>query len=67
MIGLLFIPFMNSAQELNARIQVNYSQIQGSNKEIFEEMQKALYEFLNNRNWTNNVLKLKNALNVTFC
>lgn len=43
------------SQELICRIQVVSSQIQGTNKEKFNNMQKDLYEFINNRKWTNHV------------
>lgn len=46
-----------NAQELNCNVQVNSTQIQGSDKSIFDAMQKAIYEFVNNRKWTNNVFK----------
>ena len=29
--------------------------VQGTNKKVFETLQKSAYEFMNNRNWTNNV------------
>lgn len=48
---------LSSAQELNCNIQINSTQIQGSDKSIFEAMQKAIFEFMNNRKWTNNVYK----------
>ncbi len=47
---LFYLPI--KAQELNCRIQVNYSQIQGVDKKVFQDMQKALYEFMNNTKWT---------------
>jgi len=43
------------AQELNCSVQVSAQRIQGSNREVFQEMQKALYEFMNNTVWTNHV------------
>ncbi|PIX35453.1 MAG: DUF4835 domain-containing protein [Bacteroidetes bacterium CG_4_10_14_3_um_filter_31_20] len=54
-ICFLFISDLIVAQELNCRVQVVSQQIQGSNKHIFESMQKDIYEFLNNRKWTDNV------------
>ncbi|NJM15391.1 MAG: DUF4835 family protein [Bacteroidales bacterium] len=44
-----------TAQELQCNIQVNSSQVQGTNKQVFETLQTSLYEFVNNRNWTNHV------------
>ncbi len=49
------ISFYGFSQELNCRISINRSQIQGSNEELFRAMQKDLFEFMNNRVWTNNV------------
>lgn len=51
---LLFIfNFTLQSQELNCSVTVNAQQIEGSEKVIFEEMQKAIYEFVNSRKWTN--------------
>jgi len=43
------------AQELNCNVQVNSTQITGSDKSVFDVMQKAVYEFMNNRKWTNHI------------
>lgn len=42
-------------QELNCNVQIAAQKIQGSNREVFESMQKDIYEFMNNTVWTNNV------------
>jgi hypothetical protein len=42
------------AQELRCNLGINSSKIQGTNKSIFQTLQKDLNEFLNNRVWTNN-------------
>lgn len=44
-----------NAQELICNVQINSSQVQGSDKSIFEAMQKAIFEFMNSKKWTNNV------------
>lgn len=43
------------AQELNCTVQINHQQIQGANVQVFQSMQKDLFEFMNNRKWTDNV------------
>ena len=43
------------AQELNCNVQVSSQMIQGSNREVFDNMQRDLYEFMNNMIWTNNL------------
>ena len=52
---LMASPFKSGAQELNCVVQVSSQMIQGSNREIFNNMQRDLYEFMNNTIWTNNV------------
>jgi len=60
----LFLPFLIlltlccgeiDSQELNCNVQVSAQKIQGSNRQIFESMQRDIYEFMNNSVWTNNV------------
>lgn len=41
-----------SAQELNCKVVINHSQIQGTNTSVFETLQSAINEFMNNRSWT---------------
>lgn len=41
-----------SAQELNCNININSDLIQGTNKSVFTTLQKSMYEFVNNRKWT---------------
>lgn len=53
---LLFFIGNASAQELNCQVQVLSPQIQGTNeKRIFENLQKSIFEFMNNTKWTNDV------------
>jgi len=49
--SLLIINSVN-AQELNCNIQINSDQIAGSNKSVFNTLQKSISEFVNNRRWT---------------
>lgn len=51
----LLIPGFLFGQELKCNIQVISEQVQGTNKKVFETLQNAMYEFMNNRNWTNHV------------
>lgn len=55
------------SQELNARVQVSAQQIQGStNKELFQTLQKALFEFVNNRRWTSHIYNSEERIECTF-
>jgi len=42
-----------SAQELLCNVQVNSSQVQSSDKTVFENLQSSVYEFMNSRRWSN--------------
>ncbi len=56
---LLFILILLSslsalkAQEFLVNISVNAPTIEGTDRRVFESLQSALYEFMNNRKWTN--------------
>lgn len=47
----LYVP----AQELRCNISVSTQKIQGTNKELFTNMQRDMYEFMNNKRWSPNV------------
>ena len=64
LILFLFCENING-QELNCSVQINSSQIQGSDKSIFEAMQKAIFEFMNSRKWTNNIYKNSERIECT--
>ena len=48
---LLLTGFIH-AQELNCTVQINSEQIQGTNKSVFNTLQKSISEFVNNRKWS---------------
>lgn len=48
-------PTTVKSQELNCNVQISAQKIQGSNRQVFESMQRDLYEFMNNTVWTNHV------------
>src|SRR5438309_11999099 len=51
--GFLFFTCLGlTAQELNCTVTINTSQIQSSDKKIYETMQTQLKEFMNQRRWT---------------
>jgi hypothetical protein len=53
---LVILPVSSRSQELNCNVQISAQMIQGSNREIFESMQRDIYDFMNNTVWTNHVL-----------
>lgn len=44
--------FAINAQEILCNLQVNHQQVQGTDVQIFETMETALVEFINNKRWT---------------
>jgi len=52
---LILLSLRSEAQELNCNVQISAQMIQGSNREIFNNMQRDIYDFMNNTIWTNNV------------
>lgn len=50
---LLLLPGNSFAQELEARVNINHQQIQGTSVSVFENLQTSLTEFINDRQWTN--------------
>jgi len=40
------------AQELNARVNINYTQIETTKTDVFPKLQTTIEEFLNNHKWT---------------
>jgi hypothetical protein len=55
LIVLISVTGLVKAQELNCNVQVSAQMIQGSNREIFVNMQRDIYDFVNNTVWTNHV------------
>tara|TARA_B100001115_G_C15836820_1_gene418559 strand:+ start:1391 stop:2305 length:915 start_codon:yes stop_codon:yes gene_type:complete len=54
LIYLILISSLNvNSQEILCNVRVNSSQIQISDRKIFQSMQTAIYEFINNTKWTN--------------
>lgn len=55
-LSIILLTFSAISQELDCRIQINHSKLQGTtNDKLFQTMQQELYEFINNTNWTNHV------------
>jgi hypothetical protein len=53
--GLLLCTIQLSGQELRCNVSVSSSRIEGTYKQVFESMRKDIYEFLNNRKWSDNI------------
>lgn len=51
-----------NAQELKCNIQIITQQIQGTNRQVFQTLQEAVFEFMNNRVWTNHVFSTEERI-----
>lgn len=52
----LLLPALLSAQELECRVNLNYSQLSkniSGDRQVFVELEKAISDFMNNQRWTN--------------
>lgn len=56
-IGLLLLSININSQEVNCLVKINYEQIGGSNRQVFQTLETALTEFINQTKWTNRVVK----------
>jgi hypothetical protein len=55
------------SQELNAQVTINTEQLQGStNKQIVDQMQKSIFEFINNNKWTNDNIQQNERIECSF-
>ncbi|MDP2338023.1 MAG: DUF4835 family protein [Bacteroidota bacterium] len=64
----VFLVCQNSliAQELRCNISISAQKIQGANRTMFETMQSDLYEFMNNRKWTDHQYAMDERIECNF-
>ncbi|WP_299008309.1 DUF4835 family protein [uncultured Tenacibaculum sp.] len=63
---LLLVAFSSYSQELNANVIINSDKVQSSNKQVYQTLQKALTEFINDKQWTNRNFKQQERINCAF-
>jgi len=54
------------AQELRCNVSISAQKIQGANQNLFRTMQSDLYEFMNNRKWTEHVYTYDEKIRCNF-
>ena len=64
----MLLPLSASAEgeELNANVTLNASKVQGSNTEVFTQLEEALKAFINDRKWTPNTYEEIERINCNF-
>ena len=63
---ILFVFFFSltiQSQELNCQVVINYEQIRGSNRQVFETLEQSISEFVNQKKWTNKTIKPQERIN----
>lgn len=63
---ILFVFFFSltmQSQELNCQVVINYDQVRGSNRQVFETLEKSISEFVNQKKWTNKTVKPQERIN----
>jgi hypothetical protein len=63
---LICFTFVSNAQELLCSVTVNSQAISGSDKTLYDDLQTAVREFLNNRKWTNYTYKTEEKIECNF-
>ncbi len=62
----VLFPGRVKSQELKCNVQFVSQQVQGTNKQVFQTLQTAVYEFMNNTNWTTHVYSIDERIEVNF-
>jgi hypothetical protein len=60
---VVFSSIQVQSQELNCLVTVNSEQVQGSNKQVFTTLQKALSEYVNQTQWTQRTVTPEERIN----
>lgn len=59
---IILIPSLVKSQEFICQVSVNSPQIEGTEKKVFQTLQTELYDFINNRKWTNYIFKTEERI-----
>ena len=65
-ITIISVPTALSAQELLASININHSKIQGTNTNVFSDLETNITEFMNDRKWTGQQYNENERIRCTF-
>ena len=52
--------------ELNARVEINSSRVQGTSTQVYTTLQTALNAFINNKKWTNATFSMNERIDCSF-
>lgn len=63
---LLMASFWGYSQEIFANVQINHSQVSGSNVQVYRTLEKSLRDFINNTSWTGRKLQNFEKIKASF-
>ena len=63
--ALIFSAGILNGQEFRCNVSVSSSRVEGTNKQVFESMRTDIYEFMNNRKWSDNVFNTDERIECT--
>ncbi|WP_231961670.1 type IX secretion system protein PorD [Urechidicola croceus] len=63
---IFLVAIQANAQELNATVTVNSDKVPGSNKQVFQTLERSITEFLNQKKWTNKNFKSQEKIQCNF-
>lgn len=58
----LFVAAFSNAQDLNCKVQIITQQLATTDKSIFIEMEKSIFEFINNTKWTTDIIQINERI-----
>lgn len=65
-LSFVLLATITSAQNFIADVNIDFSQVQGSNTQVFQTLQKSLKDFVNNTRWTPARLKPHERIEANF-
>ncbi|MFM8493799.1 MAG: DUF4835 family protein, partial [Bacteroidota bacterium] len=65
MFVLAGLPRVSQAQEVFCQIMVNANKLGGADQQLYQSMQAAINEFVNNRKWTNDTYQFQERISFT--
>jgi len=65
MLSLILLMVRVNGQEFNCIVNISTQKLEGTDKHVFETLQNAIYEFMNNRKWSNFNLRTEEKIECT--
>jgi len=63
---LLPVCVQAAGEELNAKVTLNHSKVQGADTDVFKQLEEGISQFINERKWTNNTYEENERISCTF-